>query len=286
MEPIESREPHAPVRQSQLTRLGELRFGIHGRRRRISAFYQSIREGSRLDSAGAWLPRLPTPKRVIPDPATRKPAGGIGWAFDLLSSATGLRANASARLLQGKAKPPHRLKPLLPVAMTNRITQQLRSLLGFGVLLLLCSLSSCAIAAHAISTGADYPEAVATMDAPAPGTARVVVYTDARLADAVSIDRDVYQYRGRTFFTRDLPVGKHLVTASGISVTWGNPGLGDNRMNLELEEGETVFIAMRQSGGISEVERELAEAELANLPICTSAAVIDTISDEKWSKER
>jgi len=167
--------------------------------------------------------------------------------------------------------------------MLNHHFQLRRSLLALAALTPLFSVGSCNAAAHAISTGANYPEAMAALDAPAAGSARVVIYTDAKLADAVSVDRDVYQFRGKTFFTLDLPAGEHLLTCSGISITWGNPGLGKNRLTLDLAEGQTVFVAMRKGGAIGKVDQAPAEVELANLPVCKSAGVIDTISDEKWN---
>ena len=138
--------------------------------------------------------------------------------------------------------------------------------------------------AHALSTGAKYPVAMAELAPAAAGNGRVVIYTDAKLADVVSVDRDVYQFRGRTFFSVDLPVGEHLLTCSGISVTWGNPGMGESRLTLELTEGETAFVAIREGGALRELSRSQAETELAELPLCKSAGVIDTISDEKWDR--
>lgn len=168
--------------------------------------------------------------------------------------------------------------------MLNRCSTLRRSLLGLAALPLLFSGSSCAFMAHAISTGATYPVAIAELQPPAAGSGRVVIYTDAKLAEAISVDRDVYTFRGRTFFSVDLPVGEYLLSSSGISLTWGNPGLGESRLTLKVAEGETAFIAIREGGALREVERSRAETELAQLPLCKGAGVVDTISDEKWNE--
>ncbi len=157
--------------------------------------------------------------------------------------------------------------------------------IALGGLLLITALTttSCVgMIERSMATGDRYSEAQGNAASLPPGYGRLFVYSTQGgpnpssmlgASDLCTVDQEVHQILGRTYWFVDLPAGSHRVTIGGVPA-WGykKAEYGKHAVEFELEAGEVKYCWMDLSGfpqrfKPSMVESAVAQTQLPSLKL-------------------